>query len=427
MKVPGLPDGALANYFWLTSDAALPYLTRCADHTGELTRLVSALRKELSPERAHLVIEQVELRRRAKAKFLRAEEMFFTRKGLEQATDHLIAKYKAERAAYFRSSLVDICCGIGGDLIAFERAGNHEDYGHCPVSGVDLDPIVAHLASENFRRITGSEPLLEVKDANLVDVTSVSCWHVDPDRRAQGQRRTQLEGLEPTGEVIDRWRAQNDRGAVKLAPATQVPETWQQAAEREWISSRGECRQQMIWFGEWNKTGKPGSGSPPTSNAGLRTATVMGRRQKRSVYEQPGTELVMTDQVGRFLYEPDAAVLAARLSASLAAEYHVEALTSDGGYLTGETLIVDAAVQVFETQAILPYDLRRIKSLLRDRNIGRLEIKKRGVNETPEAVRKSMALQGDEEATLIIYSRNDQEKSCAILARRIVGDADKPI
>src|SRR5438309_11652058 len=87
---------AIDDYRWLVSDAANPWLTMAREESSNLNRthagsvlvkLTSQLRKDLTAERAHLVIEQTELRQRAREKFTLAEQMFFTRQGLEQATD----------------------------------------------------------------------------------------------------------------------------------------------------------------------------------------------------------------------------------------------------------------------------------------------------------------------------------------------------
>lgn len=408
MKVPGLTPGNLSDYHWLTSDAALPYLARCAQHNGELTRLVASLRKDLSAERAHLVIEQVELRHRAKEKFSRASEMFFTRKGLEQATDEAIANYKAERFSVRHAPVLDICCGIGGDLCALAaNAFQDEQYdspaSYYPAIGVDRDPIVAHLATTNYRVVTGHETHVETLDASEVEPCKYSGWHIDPDRRTDGHRHTRLDELEPNHTLIDSWRGLNGLGAVKLAPATEVPEAWQRDSHRQWISSRGECRQQMLWF-----FGQHG---------GLRTATVLSSAEPRTVVEHVSATLPSADTIGRYLYEPDAAVLAAGITASLATEHALAAITPEGGYLTSDQRIADAALAGFEITDVLPMDIKQLRELVRVRRIGRLEVKKRGVPDTPELIRKRLNPLGDNAATLIVT--RFQERVIAMLAQRL--------
>ncbi len=84
----------LADIEWLTGDATGALLAELAEETGPLHTSVARLRAALSPAQTHLLLEQVELRHRAAAKFTQPERMFFTRLGLEQATDEWVAPTK---------------------------------------------------------------------------------------------------------------------------------------------------------------------------------------------------------------------------------------------------------------------------------------------------------------------------------------------
>ena len=53
------------------------------------------------------------------------------------------------------------------------------------------------------------------------------------------------------------------------------------------------------------------------------------------------------------------------------------------------------AIEVLEE---LPYREKQLKAALRERGIGRLTIKKRGVDVVPEQLRKRLAARGDAEA-----------------------------
>jgi hypothetical protein len=394
---------ALEDIQWLTSPAAEPYLARCAAHCGELTQLVGGLRKELSAERAHLVIEQVELRQRGVEKFSRAGEMFFTRQGLEQATDEQIAAYKTSRLPNDAGPAVDLCSGIGGDWLALNRWALARNASK--VLGVDGDPLVMHLAAENQRRLLGIEPWVGVADVRAVDLAEFDVIHGDPDRRADGHRHTTLAELSPGEDFL---RELTDRNvAWKLAPATDVGEPWASCGEREWIGSRGECRQQVLWLGRLARF------------PGRRVATVIAARDAppRTIVEAPDATLSFLDAPQRFIYEPHAALLAAQLSATFAEQYALAALTSEGGYLTGEEQLFDLACAGFIVQDVLPFDLKRLKAYFRTRGIGRLEIKKRGLREEPAKVRKLLSLQGENAATLLLARVGKQ--SFAMVATRL--------
>ncbi len=50
----------------------------------------------------------------------------------------------------------------------------------------------------------------------------------------------------------------------------------------------------------------------------------------------------------------------------------------------------------------VPYREKPLRAALRERGVGRLTIKKRGVSVVPEELRKRLSLRGDEEATLVL-------------------------
>ena len=50
----------------------------------------------------------------------------------------------------------------------------------------------------------------------------------------------------------------------------------------------------------------------------------------------------------------------------------------------------------------LPYREKALRAALRERDIGRLTIKKRGVDVVPDQLRKRLALTGDDEATIVL-------------------------
>jgi hypothetical protein len=58
----------------------------------------------------------------------------------------------------------------------------------------------------------------------------------------------------------------------------------------------------------------------------------------------------------------------------------------------------------------LAFDRKRLKAYLRERNVGVLEIKKRGSDVSPEALRKEMALKGENAATLIVTRVGDAHR-----------------
>jgi len=314
--------------------------------------------------------------------------MFFTPWGLEQATDEAVARYKARRFPAGRT-VADLCCGIGGDLLALGSRG--------PTVGVDRDPVKTLLAEANCRALqpaagSPAEIKLLIADASAVPISDFAAWHVDPDRRAAGRRTTRVEAQDPGPELIDRLLAEVPHAAIKLAPACDVPDHWSEGAEREWISYGGECRQLVAWFGELAR------------RPGRRAATVIGvaPASNRTVEERLDALPPEITSVGRYLFEPDAAVLVAGLIPTLCVELGLTAIAPEIAYLTGDHPISDAIIQSFAVTDVLPFDLKRVKALLRERGIGRLEVKKRGVPHDPEQLRRQLRVPGDKKGTLLL-------------------------
>lgn len=414
----------IADIEWLTGAEAGAILAELADDASPLHATATRLRASYSAERTHLLLEQADLRRRAAAKFAHPERMFFTRVGLEQATDEWVAAYKASRflerggvnasdrgsslAAQTSSEtginaarIADLCCGIGGDLMAFARGGT--------AVGVERDPIAAHLASVN------SAVAVEAIDIADFDVRMVDAWHMDPDRRPGGRRTTSLEWCEPNRDTIEQLLKRAPNAAVKLAPATDVPSEWATSCELEWISRDRECKQLVVWHGNLATT------------PGQRRATIITNTARRG-FPAPGVEyrtivgiahqpVSFASGVLEYVFDVDPAVIAARLTGAIAGEHGLSALGSGPSYLTGLHPVEDAVLACFRVSDVLPLRVSKLARHFRAHNVGQLEIKKRGVDIDLEKLRRELKLRGTNTATLLITPMGG--RPVAILAERI--------
>jgi hypothetical protein len=393
----------LTDYQWLVGPEAATILADLANRREPLHTAAARLRCQFSSVRVHLLLEQVGLRKRAAAKFAQTDSMFFTSLGLEQATDQWVARYKATRFAG-RCPIADLCCGIGGDFLALAAQG--------PAVGVDRDPVATCLALANVRELLSNAVApagsLVICDADKFDIADCAAWHLDPDRRPNGNRTTSLQWSDPDQSLVDRLLFAVPHAAIKLAPAADVPEGWADRCELEWISRDRECRQLVAWHGEL------------AQSPGFRRATALSNegRLRYSFLGKPNIAVPLAERIGRFICEPDSAVLASHLTGALAAEHSLQRVSPGIAYLSGDVATDDAALNRFEIDNILPFEARRLAAYLRERGIGTLEIKKRGVEVDPAQLRRQLKLQGDGSATLILTPHNG--KQIAIFARRSI-------
>jgi SAM-dependent methyltransferase len=382
----------LEAFDWLRTDEGQALLARAAALAGEdPLRAQTALRRDAAPERVAVAMSQAELRRRAVAKFGDlAGRMYFMPDGLEQATRLVVAQHRAARlVAFGAATLIDLGCGIGGDLIAAARAG-------LTAAGVDLDPERVAVARANLAAL-GLPGAVSVADATTVDHSPFDVAFADPARRGARGRVLDAEGWTPPWSFVLSLLARD--ACVKVAPG--IPHDLVPAGvEMEFVSDRGEVKEAALWAGRLatvrrRATVIPSVGSGQAAG-GLATLTDE---------DDPGAEV---RPVGEFLYEPDGAVIRAGLVTAVAAGVGGGLLDEQIAYVTSDASYRTPFARGYRVIEELPYRERALRAALRERGIGRLTIKKRGVGVVPEDLRRRLSLQGPNEATIVLTRVADQ-------------------
>ncbi|MGW4442405.1 class I SAM-dependent methyltransferase [Streptomyces sp. NPDC004682] len=351
--------------------------TAPADELAVATRL----RRTHPVELVSAALGQARLRQRAAAKFGAedAERMFFTPNGVEQSTRTSVAAYRAERMrALGVTSVADLCCGIGGDALALARAGVR-------VLAVDRDPLTAAVARANAEAL-GLDDLIEVREADVteVDTAGYDAVFVDPARRGGRGRIFDPEAYSPPLSWAVAAARTAPRAALKIAPG--IPhEAVPAEAEAEWISDAGDVKEAVLWFG----TGAPG---------GVRATLLPGPR----TLEGRGLPDPAVRPVGRYLYEPDGAAIRAHLVAEVAEAVDGGLLDETIAYITSDTLRPTPYATAYEITGQLPFNLKKLKALLRERQVGTLTVKKRGSAVEPEELRRKVKPQGPHSATVFL-------------------------
>jgi THUMP domain-like len=374
--------------------------------TDVLSRSTALRRAGFSPDETAIILTQARLRRRAHGKFGPfAERMLFTQAGLEQATRLDVASHHAGR---FRAAgvtrVADLGCGIGGDSLAF--AGM--DLG---VLAIERDPVTAALASYNLAPFPNVE--VRVGDAEDADLTGMSGVWLDPARRTAGHTDTHRVGPADYSPPLDLALRLGERlpAGVKLSPAFDR-EALPEHAEAQWVSSGRDVTELALWLGDLRRTGV------------RRAALVITPQGAAELTAAADSEDVPPGPLGAYLHEPDGAVLRARLLGDLARATGTHPVGPAIAYLTGAVPLASPFVTSFAIDAVLPFDRLGLRKELRARGIGRLEIKKRGVDLDPATFRTFLGLHGDGEATLIVTRTT--ERRVALLCHRVVDENPGP-
>ena len=371
---------------------------------ADVVKLVSALRAEgYAPGLVAAVLTQAKLRRRARKKFGDfTDGMLFTEDGLEQASRLQAAALHAGR---FRGAgikqVADLGCGLGAESMAMGAI-------ELNVCAFEIDEITAALAVFNLGAFDNVE--VEQADIKTLDLSKFEALFFDPARReldGKGERAARKFDPSQFSPNFD-WvleQARTKPSGIKLGPG-HPHEAIAQDAEAQWLSIDGDLVELALWFGEVKR--------PKVARA----ATVVnstGRHEIVSdVFESEPAEV---GAIKNFIYEPDNAVVRSHLIADLARQVDATLISKEIAYLTSDSEIDSPMMRGFRVIDEMAFDRKKLKAYLRDRNIGTLEIKKRGVDVVPEQLRKELNLKGEIAATLILTRVGDDHR--ALLAEAL--------
>ena len=233
---------------WLLSETGRAVLAEAAalraDNVETLTAL-TRLRRAVGPDQAAAAWDMAEARERGQVKFGQdAARMFFVREALEQASSRRAAAYHARRFVQAGvTQVADTCGGIGGDALAFARAGLR-------VTLYEQDAARALFAGENARAVGMAERIAVVQaDVTTVTMDAEAVWF-DPARRAAHGRVGNPEDGQPPLSTLRHWQAQGlENIGAKLAPAVDHAVAAEYGAELEFLADGGECKEALLWLG----------------------------------------------------------------------------------------------------------------------------------------------------------------------------------
>jgi hypothetical protein len=375
---------------------ALLVLLGLVDNRADVMKLTTDLRKQgFEPALVALCISQAKLRSRAVTKFglSAATRMLFTEQGLEQSTRAAVSSWHARRLADAGiKSVTDLGCGIGGDSMAFASAG-------ITVTALEKDTAAADFASHNLSGFTNAE--VRHGDAIEAEIATEAVW-LDPARRnlsvkAAGRVMLKPEDFSPNLDFAIELARKHDAG-IKLAgslPHELIPAD----CEANWVSNNNELVETVLWFG---KLGTPGK----------RSAVIVDGQVLEFAGEDIQAPLAAP---GKYIYDPISAMVRSHLIGAFALENNLWGISGAIAYLSGDQRVETPWLRGFEILEELPLDAKRIAKRMAELDIGTLEIKKRGVDITPEQLRPKLKLRGQKSATLILTKINDARKALLCL------------
>ncbi|AGF72259.1 THUMP-like domain-containing protein [Corynebacterium halotolerans] len=310
------------------------------------------------------VAELVRARRSAAAKF--PATWLTDHDAAQQATPSVVARVRAARLREQLGAgalIHDVTCSIGTEGASVRAAG----LGYL---GSDLDAPRLAMARHNLGdawlvRADALHPVSRGADAVVAD----------PARRAGGRRITRPDQLlPPLPDLVEAWRGREL--AVKCAPGLDFSE-WEGLVSL--VSVDGAVKEACLY-------------TPGLSGGTRREAVMVSGGEVDRLTDAGGeaADAVTAGAPGRFILDPDGAVVRAGLVRHYAAREGLWMLDERIAYLTGDRLPAGRTGFPFIEQV----PLKKLKPALAAHGAGSLEILVRGVDVDPDDLRKKLKLKG---------------------------------
>jgi hypothetical protein len=384
--------------------------------------LAERLRREYPAGLVAAAMAQQELRRTAAAKFSRAAEMLFTRAGYEQSSSEMIARYRAGRLRNARR-VADLCCGIGGDLIALTAASD--------VLAVDRDETHVRLARYNAGVYGRAERVTAVAaDVRDVPLAGTDAVFIDPARRsgpgaaspataprgttgsASAERRFRAGTSEPPLDWCVALTGQVAAVCIKAAPgipAELIPPDW----EAEFIADARDLKEAVLW--------SPALAAAPPATApdgavARRRATVLaaapGGQSLRSytLVACPGAPVPLREP-GEYLLDPNPAVTRAGLVAELGRAVGARKIDERIAFLAVDAPVTTPFARTLRVLDSGPWREKELPARLRALDVGAVDVRRRGLAGDVDVLRRRLARAlsgGTRRATLVMTRVDDR-------------------
>ena len=357
----------------------------------DIVKTITTLRAQgHDPALIAIALTQAKLRKRAEAKFGEfAQRMFFTEDALEQASRLQVAALHANRFKQANiTQIADLGCGIGAESLAFASLDLR-------VSAYEIDEVTSAIAAYNLAIFENVE--VKNEDVTKLDLTKHQALFFDPARRNSKARLFNPQDFAPNFNWVIEQAKQKPSG-IKLGPGhphNQIPEE----AEAQWVSVEGDLVELSLWF---NETKRPEV---------KRSALLITKDAKHELKTNEKEEPAPTGELGQYIHEPDNAVIRSHLINLIAEQTNTHTIDPNIAYLSSNEKQDSPWLKSYKVIKELPFDRKQLKAHIKQNEIGTLEIKKRGADITPEALRKELSPKGPNKATLIITRIGDAHKA----------------
>ena len=280
--------------------------------------------------------------------------LFPTRLPIEQGSSEATARYKA--ALLEGDTFADLTGGLGIDSHYMAQRFAQADY-------VEQDAELCALARHNFGVLKSKIQVRnETAEAYLNHCEPKDCIYLDPARRdLHGRKTVSIADCTPNvAKLQDLLLQKAQTVAVKLSPMLDISQALnalRHVKEVHVVAVANECKE-LLFIMERGFSGQVElcCANLPSSQPALRF----------TADEERDCPLHLADEVGKYLYEPNVALLKAGCFKLPSERFRVLKLHKNSHLYTSSTLVPDFPGRAFEVVAWAPYNKKLRQQLLAD-------------------------------------------------------------
>lgn len=298
---------------------------------------------------------------------------------MEQCSSEPTALYKAAIAKGDR--LADLTGGFGIDCSYMSRGFREATY-------IERNAVLCDIARENFALLgLGNINIIKGNSEELLHTLPKQDWiFIDPARRAlDGRKVVALSDCEPDVTALEsQLLEKTDKVMVKCSPMLDITAATRLLSSIETvhiIAVNNECKELLFILGEGKCEETP-----------IRCVNI--RKEELQVFtftvaEEANAEVTHSNTIGRYLYEPNAAILKGGCYRTLSQRLLINKLHPNSQLYTSDKLVGEFPGRIFEVERVFGFSKADIKQL---QNLKKANMTVRNFPESVQALRKKLRL-----------------------------------
>ena len=281
---------------------------------------------------------------------------------MEQCSSEVTAQYKASLVS--GQTLTDLTAGLGVDFSFIARNFQQATY-------VERQEALCEIAKHNFKVLGLNHVLIQCTDGieYLKEMNPVDCLFLDPARRdANGGKTVAISECEPDVCTLEPLLIEKgEKVLIKLSPMLDMHSALTElkhVTELHIVSVNNECKELIIILEKGDTTHLNGA-KEVTISCEQVVNNLPSQHLDFTISEEKNSPCIIAEGIGKYLYEPGAALLKAGPYRLLSSRFGVQKLHPNSHLYTSEELVnfPGRRFQVIESSN---FGKKELKNFLKD-------------------------------------------------------------